>query len=254
MNNITLEDFGLFKDESLNVDFVSFNGRNLDTPQMLEVARYFQTLGFNSYTKSREEEHSRQKYITNFRNKFELVFISNIPYQKKVKQIQFPGVSRHRFYELMKKKSIRGEKITQFNLVLACLDIYYDRLNKLNDECDSHEFVTKSSEIYNKLNKDKKRIINSRVIQNGKGLLFRFGNRRNAHYYRLYGKDNSLKFEFEIEGSFINDLNELLIKECFPEFETILSYQFFKQSLKLFKFYTYSPELIWGINPFLRHL
>jgi len=83
MSKITSEDFGFFQSESLNVDFIGLNLTNLDSNQILKLASYFQTLGFNSYQKDREENKSRQELKIDLKNKFELTFISNVPYQKR---------------------------------------------------------------------------------------------------------------------------------------------------------------------------
>lgn len=112
MSKITSKDFGFFQSESVNVDFIAFNLINLDSNQTLKLASYFQTLGFNSYQKNREENKSHQELKINLKNKFEFTFISNVPYQKEMMQLQFPGISRKRFYQLIKQKSIQWEKLT----------------------------------------------------------------------------------------------------------------------------------------------
>jgi uncharacterized protein YqgQ len=47
MNPITYQDFGLFQDELLQVDFISLNLNKLSESQILQLANYFQSLGFN---------------------------------------------------------------------------------------------------------------------------------------------------------------------------------------------------------------
>lgn len=244
MSKITSEDFGFFQSESLNVDFIGFNLTNLDSNQILKLASYFQTLGFNSYQKNREENKSRQELKIDLKNKFELTFISNVPYQKEMIQLQFPGVSGKRFYQLIKQKSIQWEKLTQFNLILSRFDIYYDRLNQLNDKIDSKKFINSCFQQFQEYHPQK----NFVVEKNKKGLLFKIGNRRSARHYRLYTKDNFLRFEFEIKRNFIKDLYQLLIQKRFEEFEKILSYQFFKQSFQLFHYYTQSSHIDWLMN------
>ena len=54
-----------------------------------------------------------------------------------------------------------------------------------------------------------------------------------------------MRFEFEIKGNFIQDLQSLLLEQRFEEFEQILSYQFFKHSFKLFHSSTQSYHLDW---------
>ena len=54
MNQITYQDFGLFRDELLQVDFISFNLSKLSESQILKLANYFQSLGFNCYQRKAE--------------------------------------------------------------------------------------------------------------------------------------------------------------------------------------------------------
>lgn len=71
MNQIIHEDFGLFKDESLSVNFINCN---LNSPSDLSrLASYFQC-----YHKMREENKYCKK--VNNQNKYELTFITDIVY------------------------------------------------------------------------------------------------------------------------------------------------------------------------------
>jgi hypothetical protein len=89
---------------------------------------------------------------------------------------------------------------------------------------------------------------NLQIEKNQKGLVFKIGSRKSQKYYHLYTKDDFLRFEFEIKGNFIQDLQSLLLEQRFEEFEQILSYQFFKHSFKLFHFSTQSSHLDWLMN------
>jgi hypothetical protein len=65
----------------------------------------FQNLGFNCYLKKSETSQSRQEYSNknHFQDQFELDLILNVPYQKDMMQIQFPGLSANQFYKLIKQ-------------------------------------------------------------------------------------------------------------------------------------------------------
>ena len=110
MNQITHEDFGLFQIELLQVDFITFNLTKLSNLQISQLATYFTSLGFNCYLKKSETSQSRQKYSNNnhFQNKFELDIILDVPYQKDMMQIQFPGLSANQFYKLINQKLFRN--------------------------------------------------------------------------------------------------------------------------------------------------
>lgn len=103
MNKITYEDFGLFQEELLQVDFITFNLIKLSDPQILQLANYFQNLGFNCYKRKNQTSQSRQEVynsINYYKNIFQLEFIFSVPYQKDIMQIQFPGTSANQLYKL----------------------------------------------------------------------------------------------------------------------------------------------------------
>ena len=76
------------------------------------LAFYFQNLGFKSYQKQLDSNHSRQNINNNnsFYNQFEVYFILKIPYQTEIFQLQFPGVSGKQFYKLIKQRTIQWKK------------------------------------------------------------------------------------------------------------------------------------------------
>ena len=108
MNKIFQYDFQSFESERVKVDFISFNATKLSSSlQTSQIATYFQNLGFNCYFKNLESNKRREGCSNNhFQNKFELNIILNVPYQKEIMQIQFPGLSANQFYQLIKQKSI----------------------------------------------------------------------------------------------------------------------------------------------------
>lgn len=67
-----------------------------------------------------------------------------MPYQKHIIQIQFPGASANRFYELVKQGSIKWENLIKFSLSLSRLDLVYERDNKLTDKATTKEFLNSS--------------------------------------------------------------------------------------------------------------
>jgi len=237
MNKITPENFGFFQSESLNVDSIGFNLTNLDSNQILKLASYFQTLGFNSYQKNREENKSREELNIDLKNKFELTFILNVPYQKEIIQLQFPGVSEKQFYQLIKQKTIQWEKLTKFDLI-------YQRINKSNDKIDSKKFINSCFQQFQDYHPHKNLV----VEKNKKGLLFKIGNRRSTRHYRLYTKDNFLRFEVEIKRNFIKDFHNLLLEYRLEEFEKTLSNTFFKYSFEIFQCSRQPSHIDWLMN------
>jgi hypothetical protein len=236
MNQITHQDFGLLKSEFLNVDYICLNINS--SSNLSQIASYFQALGFNCYQKTREENKSRKELNNknNFQNKYELNFITNIPYWNGI-QVHFAGFHANYLYELIK----RGLDFNKFHGIISRIDLYYDRRNQSTDKIHSQEFINSSFLEFQNHHSRK----NIQVEKNQKGLVFKIGSRKSQKYYRIYTKDNFLRFEFEIKGNFIQDLQSLLLEQRFEEFEQILSYQFFKHSFKLFHSSTQSYHLDW---------
>jgi hypothetical protein len=250
MNQITHEDFGFFQTELLNVDFITFNLTKLFEDDILELTAYFQSLGFDCYLKQAETSKSRQKvYTTNYsKNEFQLDFILTVPYQKNMMQIQFPGLSANQFYKLIKQKSIQWEKLTKFGIVLSRFDLVYERRSKSNDKISTKEFLNSSYIEFQDFHPYK----NLGSERNRKGLLLKIGHRKGRRHYRIYtgNKNNSLRFEAEMKGDLIKDFHDLLTAPDFQEqdFETRLSYQFFKYSFELLSPSNQPSHLDWLMN------
>jgi hypothetical protein len=250
MNQITHQDFGLFQTELLEVDFITFNLEKLSDLQIRQLADYFQSLGFNCYKKKAEKNKSRQEIYNNndSQNKFEVEFILTVPYQKEIMQLQFPGLNANQFYQLIKQKSIQWEKLTKYEIVLSRFDLVYQRPNKPNDKIDNKEFINSSYLQFQRSHPNRK-LVSERSM---KGLVLKIGNRKSTRNYRIYTnkKNNSLRFEAEIKGHLIKDFHDLLIASTFEEqdFETRLSYEFFKYSFELFSHSKQPSHLDWLIN------
>lgn len=63
MNQTTHEDFGLFRTELLNVDYITFNLTKLFESDIEKLATYFQDLGFNSLLKKQKQVNLARKFI-----------------------------------------------------------------------------------------------------------------------------------------------------------------------------------------------
>jgi hypothetical protein len=161
-------------------------------------------------------------------------------------QIQFPGLSANQFYQLIKRKSIQWEKLTKFDIMLSRFDLVYERINKSTDKIDTKEFLN-SSYIQFQESHPYRNLVSER---NRKGLIFKIGNRKGQRHYRIYTRKNSLRFEAEMKGHIIKDFHQLLIASNFEEqdFETRLSYEYFKYSFELLSFSNQPSHLDWLIS------
>jgi hypothetical protein len=245
MNQITHQDFGLFKDESLSVDFISINIKRITSNQIIRLASYLQNLGFNSYQKQLDSNQSRQDINNNNSsyNQFEVYFILKIPYQKEIIQLQFPGLSGKQFYKLIKEGTIEWKKFS--NPVFSRLDLVYQRISKSNDSISTIDFINSCYTQFQELHSSKN-LVSER---NQKGLILKIGNRRSSKHYRIYTNQNNnlLRFEAEMKGDFIKDFQDLFITSSFEEqqFESKLAYQFFKYSFELFSPLNQSSHIDW---------
>lgn len=249
MNQVTHHDFGLFETELLSVDFISFNIKRISSPQITDLAFYFQNLGFNSYQKKLDSNQSRQDINNNNNssyNQFEVYFIFKIPYQKEIIQLQFPGVSGKQFYKLIKQRSIQWKRFP--NPVLSRLDLVYQRISKFNDPISTIDFINSCYIQFQELHSSRN-LVSER---NKKGLILKIGNRRSSRHYRIYTnqKNNLLRFEAEMKGDLIKDFQDLLITSSFEEheFESKIAYQFFKYSFEIFSCSRHPDHIDWLIN------
>jgi hypothetical protein len=246
MNQVTHHDFGLFETELLSVDFISFNIKRISSPQITDLAFYFQNLGFNSYQKKLDSNQSRQDINNNNNssyNQFEVYFIFKIPYQKEIIQLQFPGVSGKQFYKLIKQRSIQWKRFP--NPVLSRLDLVYQRISKFNDPISTIDFINSCYIQFQELHSSRN-LVSER---NKKGLILKIGNRRSSRHYRIYTnqKNNLLRFEAEMKGDLIKDFQDLLITSSFEEheFESKIAYQFFKYSFEIFSSLNQYSHIDW---------
>ena len=80
-------------------------------------------------------------------------------------------------------------------------------------------------------------------------MILKIGNRRSSKQYRIYTnkKNNLLRFEAEMKGDLIKDFQDLLIISSFEgyEFESKITYQFFKYSFELFNSLNQPSHIDW---------
>ena len=80
------------------------------------------------------------------------------------------------------------EKLEQYNFTLSRLDIYYDRLAKLDDPIQNSKFLNLCFQQIQQYHPNK----NLTVEKNKKGLVLKAGSRRSSKHYRVYTKKNNI--------------------------------------------------------------
>ena len=122
---------------------------------------------------------------------------------------------------------------------------FYYTDKKLTDRISTKEFLNYSYIQFQDLHPYK----NIASERNRKGLLLKIGNRKGRRHSRVYTghKKNSLRFEAEMKGDLIKDFNDLLVASTFEQqdFESRLSYQFFKYSFEIFSISNQTSHIDW---------
>jgi len=123
--------------------------------------------------------------------------------------------------------------------VLNRFDLYYSRNNKREDKISTREFLENSQKELNRRDR------NVSLEKNSKGFILKIGNRRSNNYFRIYQVKNSLKFEHEMKGKFLQEYNSLLVENRLEEFEQKLSSHFLLYFGKLLPLkYSYMDWLV----------
>lgn len=231
-----------FDSEKLVVDWISFKFQYLDNPTMMVLANYLLKIGFNSYQESGKlARPMKESILVSPKNNSEALFVTQGPYWKGT-ILQFSGLNGTQFYRLVQKKLIQWELFS--SATLGRVDLYYSRKNKINDKIPVTDFLDNCHKKLKQTNK------NVSFDKNSRGLILKIGSRRSNNYSRVYETKNSLKFEHEMKGKFIEKYYFLLMENRLEEFEQKLSSDFLLYFGKLFPLnYSYLDWLVIKLRP-----
>lgn len=207
-----------FDNQKLVVDYITFKFQNLQS-QQTEIANYLFNLGFNIYQESGKlSQPMRKEILMDSKNQHETCFVQDSLYWKGT-LLHFSGSNAARFYFLA-KQNIIDWKIFD-NIVLSRFDLYFQRELKVIDRISTKDFLANCQQELKQKNK------NINLEKNQKGWILKIGNRRTNNYSRIYEGKNSLKFEHEMKGKFLQAYHLLLVENHFQKFEHKLSSHFF---------------------------
>ena len=207
-----------FESENLVVDWISFKFQHLENHRQQKIANYLFRLGFNSYQESGKlAKPIKEPIQVNFTNKFEVLFVKEGPYWEGT-TLQFSGSNANLFYSLI-QKGIISWKIFSSG-VLNRFDLYYSRNKKITDKISVQDFFENCQRKFRQTNK------NVSFEKNTRGFILKIGNRRSNNYSRIYETNNSLKFEHEMKGKFLQKYHLLLVLNRLEEFEQKFSSHF----------------------------
>lgn len=227
-----------FQSQNLFVDWISFKFQNFDYNTELKLVDYFFNLGFNSYHQTNQLEPI--KVISE--HKFQLFFKKNKEKYWEGTVLSFSGQNAYHFYKLVKQEIVDWT-IFGDDIALSRLDVYFSERKKYSEK-SLNDFFLNCQE---KLQTSK---INIKYEKNQQGKILKIGNRRSNRYSRIYEKSNSLRFEHEMKGKFINNYSSL-IKDDLDQFEenvTINFLHYFGTKLPLNSKYT--QWLLIRLRPF----
>ena len=231
-----------FQSQKLVVDYISFKFQHLDNPTQTKIANYLFKIRFNSYQESgRLAKPVEESIQVNLKNKYEVLFIKEGPYWQGT-TLQFSGFNAKIFYSLIKQELVSWTIFS--SAVLNRFDLYYSRTNKIDDQISAREFLENSQKELNRRDR------NVSLEKNSKGFILKIGNRRSNNYFRIYQGKNSLKFEHEMKGKFLQKYHSLLVENRLEEFEQKLSSHFLISFGKLLplKFSNILILIGWSLN------
>ena len=231
-----------FQSQKLVVDYISFKFQHLDNPTQTKIANYLFKIRFNSYQESgRLAKPVKESIQVNLKNKYEVLFIKEGPYWQGT-TLQFSGFIAKIFYSLIKQELVSWTIFS--SAILNRFDLYYSRTNKIDDQISAREFLENSQKELNRRDR------NVSLEKNSKGFILKIGNRRSNNYFRIYQGKNSLKFEHEMKGKFLQDYHSLLVENRLEEFEQKLSSHFLISFGKVLPFkYSYTDWLVIKLRP-----
>lgn len=231
-----------FESENLVVDYITFKFQDLDNLHQTRIANYLFKLGFNSYQKSGKlVEPIKEPIFVHSKNQFQVCFVRDNSYWRGT-LLHFSGINATRFYFFLKEQIIDWTIFS--SAVLSRFDLYYSRNNKTNDKILVTDFLENCHRKLKQTNK------NFSFDKNSKGLILKIGSRRSNHYSRVYQVKNSLKFEYEMKGKFLQKYHLLLVENRFDEFEHKLSSHFLVYFAKLLPLqHSYLDWLVVKLRP-----
>jgi hypothetical protein len=239
-NKIYTEDFGSLEAESLKIDYLRFNLKSyLSDSEINNLAVYFRRLGFSSYIKERDKIQKRTSIY--YDKYFEVTFVLCTPYYEGT-HLELAGESANKLYSLIKSNKFNWNQLKQYGAFLRRIDTRYDRTQKSTDKVSKDTFFETTL-------RDLKRVFpnnNLKYKRNRSGQLIRVGYRSSDKHYRVYLKGDYLRFEFEHKHRKTLNLYDSFLKtKQFSKLEQRISYEFLKQTYRLFRYSQEAEKIEW---------
>jgi len=223
-----------FDSENLVVDWLSFNIKNSMNPK--PIATYFSKLGLNSTFK---EGSNSKDLISKKENKFHVLFLKQT-YNPESKNfwdgttLIFSGSNANYFYQMMKTKKLNWSVFDLHHLTLSRLDLSYFRKDsgKKNTSDQNKHVEFFMQKCCQKIHTKSKRR-HASWSRSSKGLILKIGNRQSPNYYRVYQKDQKVRFEIELKHRQTKLVQDYLFQNQLDVFEDQLVIQYFQYSKRV---------------------
>jgi hypothetical protein len=191
-----------FQTENLVIDYISFNITGSDNTE--SIAKYlFEKFNFNStFAKGQNGTSKYWFYLPVNQHQVSFRQLEYDPLSKSFWEgtvLHFSGYNASVFYSLVQKQLIDWTIFSSG--VLNRFDLYYSRTNKISRK----DFLENCQRKLKQTNK------NTSLEKNRKGWILKIGSRRSNNYSRIYETKNSLKFEHEMKGRFLQKYYALLV-------------------------------------------
>ena len=224
------------------MDWISFKFQHLDVFTKEDITDYLFKLGFNSYQESGKlAKPVKEPVRVSCSNKLEVLFVKESPYWRGT-TLNFSGSNASAFYTFVQKNLIDWTVL--YSGILSRFDLHYSRNNKIADKISGRDFLNNCLRELKQTNK------NVSLEKNTKGLVLKIGNRRSNNYSRIYEEKNSLRFEHEMKGRFLQKYHLLLVENRLEELEQKLSSHYLTYFGKLLLLeYCFTDWLVIKLRP-----
>jgi len=229
-----------FDSENLIVDWISFNLKGTSNPQLIaqRLSKHFNPYVIVDNKTSISFHGLKKNYKVYIRHSTGSMFYWTGT------QIIFSGKNARHFYTLIKNQKFDWSslKFDQQNLSLGRIDLCYSRPNSLNHT--NKLFDTFLVDCRSKIqNHTTTRHIKFTDFPNGK--LLKVNRRNNSIHYRVYQKNENVRFEIEYKNRQTKLVEDFLFQNQFELFENQLVLKYFQYSKRILDLkYVYTDWIV----------
>lgn len=247
-NNIKNKSILDFESQELKIDYLTFSTTlDFNSKKFIEISNYFfYQHGFNIFVSKGNTRNYIEPILRNQDIK-DLIIIRLNYYNRTI--IEIPGKYGHKFYKILKSRNLNLKKWLP-NPFLTRIDICFDLQYKFINETALDNFLLEARDFILKAPKQRStKLINEPANST---LILGINKRSNPRYFRIYRRQNKIRFELELKKAAAKSIQNSLLDGEFEVFESNLTMQYFRDTTKIFPFQ--NDFLIWLHDFNRRHL